>query len=104
MPHKKHVLVCVQNRPAGHARRSCQSKGSPRVYQAFVDEFDKRGLWQEFRLTNTGCLGPCDHGASVLVYPEGVMYGHVTPVDVAAIIDEHLRAGAPVARLAVADW
>ena len=26
-------------------------------------------------ITNTGCLGPCGFGASVLVYPEGVLYG-----------------------------
>jgi (2Fe-2S) ferredoxin len=99
MPHQKHVFVCVQNRPVGHPRGSCQAKGGLRVYQAFVDEFNRRALWNDYRLTNTGCLGPCDRGASVVVYPDAVFYGHVAAGDVAEIIDTHLLAGSPVLRL-----
>jgi (2Fe-2S) ferredoxin len=101
---KKHVFVCVQNRPAGNQRGSCQSKGSPRVYQAFVNEFDRRELWSELRLTTSGCLGPCDEGASVVVYPDGVLYSHVGEADVSSIIDQHLLGNAPVGRLAKAVW
>lgn len=103
-PLKKHVFVCVQNRPAGNQRGSCQSKGSPRIYQAFVNEFDKRKLWSELRLTSSGCLGPCDEGASVVVYPEGVLYGHVGEADVSSIIEQHLLGNAPVGHLAKAVW
>jgi len=96
---KKHVLVCVQGRPPGHPRGSCQEKGCGNVYQAFMDEFQKRNLWSEFMLTNTGCLGPCSSGPSVLVYPESVMYGGVSAADVSAIIEEHLQGDKPVERL-----
>lgn len=101
---KKHIFVCVQNRPVGHPRGSCQSKSSVPIYRTFVEEFTKRALWDSFRLTRTSCLGPCSHGPSVLVYPEGVLYGHLSPSDVPTIIDEHLLAEQPVERLAVADW
>lgn len=99
MPHSKHVFVCVQNRPVGHPRGSCQAKGGPRVFQAFMDEFNRRGLWNDHRLTNTGCLGPCERGASVVVYPDGVFYGPVSASDVSEIIDLHLLVGTPVQRL-----
>jgi (2Fe-2S) ferredoxin len=101
---KKHIFVCVQNRPVGHPRGSCQSKGSPLVYQTFVNEFTRLAIWSEFRLSSTGCLGPCTHGASVLVYPEGVLYGHVTAADVPAIVHDHLLGDKPIERLAVAGW
>lgn len=104
MSTKKHILVCVQNRPAGHPRSSCQAKGSPSIYQAFVDEFDKRAIWDSCRLSNTGCLGPCDDGASVVVYPEGVFYGHVKTSDVHEIIETHLVGGQVVDRLALGHW
>jgi (2Fe-2S) ferredoxin len=49
----------------------------------------------------TSCLGPCSEGPSVLVYPEGVMYGGVKKVDVATIYEEHLQHGKPVESLLV---
>jgi (2Fe-2S) ferredoxin len=98
---KKHVLVCVQNRPADHPRGSCGSKGCNAVFQEFSKHFVERGLFTDYLLTNTGCLGPCGAGPSVLVYPDNVMYGAVSPADVATIIDQHLLGDAPVERLVV---
>ena len=100
---KKHILVCVQGRPPGHPRSACQDKGCTAVWQAFQQEFQRRQLWNDYLLTNTGCLGPCQHGANVLVYPDNVMYGGVTPEDVTALIEEHLIKGEAVARLKLAD-
>jgi len=40
-------------------------------------------------------------GPSVLVYPEGIMYGNVTVADVSEIFEEHLLGGRPVERLIV---
>jgi (2Fe-2S) ferredoxin len=71
---------------------------------AFLGEIQKRNLFDKIAVTNTGCLGPCGFGASVLVYPEGVMYGKVSKKDVAVIIDEHLLGGQPVERLKVPDF
>ncbi len=96
---KKHVLVCVQGRPAGHPRGSCQQKGCNEVYQGFIEAFQARNLWADYAVTNTGCIGPCSNGPSVLVYPEGVMYSGVSAADVGTIIDEHLIGDRPVERL-----
>ncbi len=65
----------------------------------FSEQFEQKGLWGRFLLTSTGCIGACDAGPSVLVYPEGILYGKVTKEDVAAIIDEHLLGDKPVERL-----
>lgn len=98
---KKHVFICTQMRPPEHPRGSCGSKGSAAVFQEFLQQFEKRGLWGNFAVTSSGCIGPCGYGASVLVYPEGVMYGAVSKEDVAAIIEEHLLGDQPVERLKV---
>ena len=98
---EKHVFVCVQNRPPGHPKGSCTEKAASDLLNAFAKEFEARQFWGRFALTSTGCLGTCDGGPSVLIYPEGVMYGGVTPEDVNAIIEEHLLGGTPVERLQV---
>jgi len=97
----KHVFVCTQSRPADHPRGSCAAKGSADVLQEFVQQFEKRQLWGRYAVTSSGCLGTCGSGPSVLVYPDGVMYGEVRKEDVAAIVEEHLLGNKPVERLIV---
>jgi (2Fe-2S) ferredoxin len=97
----KHVFVCTQARPPGHPRGSCQAKGGNDILQTFWQQVQSRNLWDKFSVTYSGCLGPCDTGPNVLVYPEGVLYGGVTKDDVAEIIDKHLLGGEVVERLKV---
>ncbi len=96
---EKHVFVCSQTRPDGHPRGCCAQKGGSDLLQVFWKELQKRNLFDKISITYSGCLGPCDGGPNVVVYPEGVMYSQVTKDDVAAIFDEHLLGGQPVERL-----
>lgn len=98
----KHVFVCTQQRPAGHPRGSCTQHGCAEVYEEFLQQLQQRNLFSSIQVTATGCMGPCSEGPSVLVYPEGVMYGGVKKSDVAAIFDQHLLGGEPLDRLKVA--
>jgi len=96
---QKHVFVCSQSRPSGHPRGSCSQKGSNDILQTFWNELQRRNLYETIAVTYSGCLGPCEGGPNVLVYPESVLYSGVHKEDVAAIFDEHLIGGTPVARL-----
>jgi len=98
---EKHVFVCTQNRPDGHPRGSCGAKGCADVMNEFMNQIQAQNLFDKIALTNTGCLGPCMMGPSVLVYPDGVMYGKLTKDDVKTIIEQHLLGGTPVESLLV---
>jgi (2Fe-2S) ferredoxin len=96
---QKHVFVCAQTRPPGHPRGSCANNGSQQLLQSFWQELQQRNLFDIISITYSGCIGPCDNGPNVVVYPEGVLYCGVTKEDVPVIFDEHLIGGTPVARL-----
>jgi (2Fe-2S) ferredoxin len=96
---QRHVFVCTQNRPANHPRGSCGAKQSTAVLQAFWGELQQRNAYEQVAITYAGCLGPCDAGPNVVVYPEGVMYSGVAPGDVAEIFTRHLQGGEVVERL-----
>jgi (2Fe-2S) ferredoxin len=100
---EKHVFVCVQNRPLGHPRPSCGQKNCAEVAEEFFWHLQERQLFDKVQITTTGCLGPCSEGPSVLVYPEGVMYGRVRKADVSEIFEQHLQNGKPVERLLMAE-
>jgi (2Fe-2S) ferredoxin len=63
---------------------------------------EDRQAYGKVAVTRTSCLGPCELGPSVLVYPEGVFYVGVQAADVEEIFDEHLLGGRPVTRLQAA--
>jgi (2Fe-2S) ferredoxin len=96
---EKHVFVCTHLRPADHPKGSCAARGGEEILDLFANEFETRELWERFKLTKTGCLGTCEQGPTVLVYPEGVMYQKVVPDDVVTIIEEHILGDQPVERL-----
>jgi (2Fe-2S) ferredoxin len=98
-PYERHVFVCTNRRPPESPRGSCAAKGSEELVAAFKRELAARGLRESVRANASGCLDACEHGPSVVVYPDGVWYGGVTVADVPAIVEEHLLGGRPVERL-----
>jgi NADH-quinone oxidoreductase subunit F len=83
--YRAHVLVC------GGA--ACASSGCKEVEQALNDEIAKQGLRDEIRVIVTGCMGPCELGPIIIVYPEGVLYKSLKPEDARLIVTEHLLKG-----------
>lgn len=97
----RHIFICTNERKPDDPRGCCRSKGSDQVLEAFKSELAKRGLKKQIRANKAGCLDQCERGVSVVVYPEAVWYGNVTPGDVNEIIEKHLLGGVPVERLRV---
>lgn len=98
---KYHVFVCSSSRINGQQRGFCVNKDSVEIVQNFMMELEETGLSSEVMVTNTGCFGICDKGPIVVVYPEGVWYGNVTPDDVEEIVESHLENGEVVKRLMI---
>jgi (2Fe-2S) ferredoxin len=98
---RHHVFVCTNRRPPDDPRGSCGCKGSEDVRAAFKDELKRRGLQGLIRANAAGCLDACAHGPTVVVYPEAVWYGGVTPADVPEIVERHLLGGGRVERLLI---
>lgn len=97
----KHVFICVQSRPAGHPRPSCGQNNCVEIAEEFYKLQQEKQAFDKIQVTTTGCLGPCSAGPSVLVYPDGVMYGQLKKEDVSRIFDEHLEKGQVVNELLV---
>ena len=88
---RAHVLVC--------AGAACVSSGCREIRDAVVNKVIEQGLQEEVKVIETGCIGSCDLGPLVLIYPEGVLYQKLTPQDAEEIVSEHLLKGRIVERL-----
>lgn len=101
--YKHHVFVCHNVRPEGAPRPSCTTDGKSELLTQLQQATKASGIAAEVRINKSGCLDQCEHGPTVVVYPDAVWYGNVRPEDAAEIVEQHLVNGKPVERLRIAD-
>lgn len=96
---KCHIFVCTSSRMNGQPKGYCNSKAATEIVENFMEEIRDRDLGSEVFVSNTGCFGLCEKGPIVVVYPENIWYGGVTPDDVEEIMDGHIEGGNIIKRL-----
>ena len=96
MPLKRiDLLICCGS--------GCISAGALKIKERFHEVLNEKGMTNEINIIETGCMGPCDYGPVMVIYPEGIFYKAVTPEDVDEIVTEHFEKGRPVKRLMLQD-
>lgn len=100
--YRRHIFICENVRDAAHPRGCCSARGAEAVRDALKAEIKRQGAGAGLRVNKAGCLDQCEHGVTLVVYPEAVWYGFVQPQDVPEIVERHLIGGEPVARLRLA--
>jgi (2Fe-2S) ferredoxin len=98
-----HLFVCCNQREAGHRRGCCNPDGSDKLRELFKNEVAKRGLKPAVRANQSGCLDQCEYGPTVVVYPQAIWYGHVTPDDVPRIVEDTVINGRIIEELVIPD-
>ena len=97
---KHHVFACFQQRPEGHPRGSCAAAGGKVLWEHLGRRIEATGQ-RDIAMAATGCLGFCQAGPLMVVYPAGVWYRPRTVEDIDEIVTSHLVGGALVERLVV---
>lgn len=83
---RSHVLVSVDP--------ECLKRGAVEVIDALHDELVSQGLIDEIQVLETSRIGdPIRFGPDVMVYPDGVHYGNLSPDDVPFLVEEHFLKG-----------
>jgi (2Fe-2S) ferredoxin len=101
--YEKHIFVCTNQRDPSSPRGCCDPTGKAELQGVFKEKLKGMGLQRRFRANKSGCLDQCEHGPTVVVYPEAVWYGGVRKEDVDEIITSHILGGRPVERLLLAE-
>lgn len=79
----------------------CSLEGAMDITNQLKNELKKNRLENEIEIIKTGCLGLCELGPVMIVYPEGTFYSKLKVSDIKEIVEEHLLKGKIVKRLAM---
>jgi (2Fe-2S) ferredoxin len=93
-----HIFVC-NNQRTGNERLSCGDAHGLELVAEFKKQINDLKIGLKIRANKSGCLGICDFGPTVAIYPEGIFYVGVKKEDVKEIIDSHIVNKIPVERL-----
>lgn len=107
-PFTHHIFVCCNRREPGNSRGCCDPAGTEALKKCFKAELEARQARGEIgpadvRANTSGCLDQCELGPTVVIYPQGIWYGHVTQEDVPRILDETIIGGRVLADLLIDD-
>jgi NADH-quinone oxidoreductase subunit F len=94
-PNRPCLTVC--------AGSGCSASGANEVVAALKRALEKRGLADQIDVRSTGCHGFCERGPVMLVWPEGVFYNKVLPLDALEIVASVSNGRKPVVRLLYED-
>ena len=82
------VLVC------GGA--ACIASHSQDFKNRLIEVVKDHDLEDEINIIETGCMGPCELGPVMVVYPDGAFYIRLKPEYAQRIVEEHFLKGRPV--------
>jgi len=77
----------------------CVAGGAFGISEVLEKEIQNQGLENEVSVIITGCNGFCGQGPLMVVQPDGIFYGFLTPEDIPFLVQEHFLKGRPVKRL-----
>lgn len=92
-PYKHHAIMCVG--------KAC-GENMP-LLKYIKKRMAEEGLAEgeaAVRVNRAGCLGVCEQGPIMVVYPEGAWYANMNEAKVDEIIEQHLKSGKPSESLA----
>lgn len=89
------ILVC--------SGAGCISSNCLAVKEALETEISKANLSDKVTIKQTGCMGICDAGPTMLIEPDGIFYCKLSPENMATVVKQHLIGKEIVEELCFAD-
>jgi len=99
--YKKHIFVCNNIREGGPAVLSCGRKNGDELRLSLKKMVSDNGLKKDIRVNRAGCLGACEHGPVMVIYPQGIYYGGFNKPDLDEIFKKSILKNEIIDRLVI---
>ena len=95
---KQHMFFCTHT---NDSKPCCSKRQSETMFNYAKNRIKEMGLHKinAIRVNQSSCLGFCESGPVLVIYPDGVWYRYANEQDVDEIIEQHILGGELVQRL-----
>lgn len=89
MPYRRQIFVCTND--AKGEKASCGDHQGESVFRQLRETAKLRKLHPEIRVAQAKCLGQCQQGVNIMIYPENIWLNKVGLLDVQNIADRYIQ-------------
>lgn len=76
---KRHLFICCNEKPS--PKDCCSSKNPKELIGLIKSRLRENDLWASYKVTASGCLGPCSSGVSAVLYPDNLLFTNLSVAD-----------------------
>ena|SRR3989338_10208511 len=89
-PYEKQIFVCTNDQKG--RKPSCGDHQGEAIFTELRKIAKERGAHPRIRVAQAKCLGKCNQGTNIMVYPDNVWYSDVRLEDVLVLAEKYLPA------------
>ena len=81
---KKHLFICCNEKKNDEC---CAHRGSEELVKSLKMKLREEDLWEEYKVSKSGCLGPCSDGITATLYPDNLLLTKIERSDIDKLFD-----------------
>ena len=90
IPYEKQIFVCTNDRKG--EKPSCGDQKGEDIFNELRRIAKERGLHPRIRVAQAKCLGQCNLGCNVMVYPDGLWHKGIKLENIQEFANQYLVA------------
>ncbi|GEM_PF-970197 len=89
IPYEKQIFVCINDRKGESP--SCGDHQGEAVFKELRRIAKEKSLHPRIRVAQAKCLGQCNKGVTIMVYPEGIWHSGVRLKNVEELVEKYFK-------------
>lgn len=85
----KHIFICEFARNPKSDKPSC-GQAAMGYKRHLKEKLNQAGMAKNIRINGAGCIGVCEHGPAMVIYPKAVWYGNIKEEDLDTIFKKSI--------------
>lgn len=87
-PYRRQIFVCTHN--ANGEKACCADHEGEQIFKELREIAKQKKLHPMIRVAQAKCLGQCEKGANIMIYPENIYLSKVVLTDIPAIAQKYI--------------